>query len=119
MPGQEHRTESTPAVSNTPPGNSSSQGTGAGNASEVADAGLGAPAALEGIDALREAVDAGNDAEAWSQFQSLSAPDIAELKADNTFAERLMALVGAENAATVLMNMPIGCAFNEKLASAF
>ncbi|MBW2254065.1 MAG: hypothetical protein JRI25_05635 [Deltaproteobacteria bacterium] len=105
MPGQEHRSESTPAVSPTPPGPDSSQGSGAGNASEVADAGLGAPASLEGIDALRQAVDDGDGAEAWCVVQGLSAGDLAELKADNTLAEQVMALVGAVNAAGVLYQL--------------
>jgi hypothetical protein len=105
MPGQEHRTESTPAVSSTPPGPDSSQTGGTGNASEVADAGLGGGAPVAGIDALREAVDAGDGDEAWSLFPGLSTSEIAELKGDNTLAERLMALVGAVNAATVLYQL--------------
>ncbi|MBW1880734.1 MAG: hypothetical protein JRJ84_20450, partial [Deltaproteobacteria bacterium] len=105
MPGQEHRSESTPAVSPTPAGPDSAQSRGAGNASEVDDAGLGGGASEQGIDALRQAVDDGDGGEAWNLFQGLPDADIAELKADNTLAERVMALVGAEYAASVLYQL--------------
>jgi len=102
VPGQSPQTQSTPAVSSGTPSTDSSQSAGPGNASEVADAGLGAPVCEEGIEGLRSAVDSGDGDEAWTLVQSLSATDLAELKGDNTLAERVMALVGPERAASVL-----------------
>ncbi|MBW1881385.1 MAG: hypothetical protein JRJ84_23765, partial [Deltaproteobacteria bacterium] len=102
MPGQGQQTQSAPAVTPAAPTSNSDQSTGPGNASEVDEAGLGAPASELGIDALRQAVDDGDGDEAWNLVQGLPTGDIAELNGDNTLAERTMALVGPEHAASVL-----------------
>jgi hypothetical protein len=102
MPGQAQQSQSAPGVSTEGPTCGPSQEAGSGNASEVADAGLGAPVCLGGIDGLRQAVDDGDAEEAWSLVQGLSASDLAELKGDNTLAESVMALVAPERAASVL-----------------
>jgi len=102
MPGQSQQPQSTPDVANAAPTCEPTEDTGQGNASEVADAGLGAPVCLGGIEGLRQAVDDGDAAEAWSLVEGLSGSDLAELKGDNTLAESVMALVGPERAASVL-----------------
>jgi len=102
MPDVGHQTESAPAVTQSAPAPDVGQSAGPGNASEVADAGLGAPPPVGGIDGLRQAVDDGDADGAWDLVQGLSGADLAALKGDNTLAERVMALVGPVNAASVL-----------------